>query len=58
MLNSSRNWCWALRAVRCSYYAIIMQGRLLVLDFGPFAPVTDGILFSWDELLHNESELQ
>lgn len=26
------------------------QGKLLLLDFNPFGPVTDSLLFTWDEL--------
>ena len=28
----------------------VFQGKLLLVDFNPFGPVTDGLLFTWDEL--------
>ena len=28
----------------------VFQGKLLLIDFNPFGPVTDGLLFTWDEL--------
>ncbi|KAL3852393.1 hypothetical protein ACJMK2_016044 [Sinanodonta woodiana] len=30
------------------------QGKVLLIDFNPFGEVTDGLLFSWEELLGNE----
>eukprot|EP00039_Didymoeca_costata_P017156 m.316072 g.316072 ORF g.316072 m.316072 type:complete len:375 (-) comp16499_c0_seq13:1036-2160(-) len=26
------------------------EGKIVLIDFNPFSPVTDGLLFSWDEL--------
>lgn len=28
----------------------IFQGKLLLLDFNPFGRVTDGLLYTWEEL--------
>lgn len=30
------------------------KGKLLLLDFNPYGPVTDSLLFSWDELLQDD----
>ncbi|KAK3587558.1 hypothetical protein CHS0354_004847 [Potamilus streckersoni] len=30
------------------------QGKILLIDFNPFGEVTDGLLFSWEELLGDE----
>ncbi|XP_062617157.1 cell division cycle protein 123 homolog [Saccostrea cucullata] len=34
------------------------QGKLLLLDFNPFGEVTDGLMFTWDELTDSDSELK
>lgn len=31
------------------------QGEVVAVDFSPFGPITDGLLFDWDEL--NSSEM-
>ena len=33
-----------------SLFVFAFQGKLLLIDFNPFGPVTDGLLFTWDEL--------
>ncbi|XP_069141459.1 cell division cycle protein 123 homolog [Argopecten irradians] len=34
------------------------KGKLLLIDFNPFGPVTDGLLFTWDELEGLKGERQ
>ena len=29
----------------------LRQNKVYLVDFNPYGPVTDGLLFSWDELL-------
>ena len=33
----------------CGY--CVFQGTIMLVDFNPFATVTDGLLFSWEELI-------
>ncbi|XP_056000354.1 cell division cycle protein 123 homolog isoform X3 [Ostrea edulis] len=34
------------------------QGKLLLLDFNPFGVVTDGLMFTWDELTDSDTNLR
>lgn len=34
------------------------QGKLLLLDFNPFGQVTDGLMYTWDELTDSDVELK
>jgi hypothetical protein len=36
----------------------IIQGKLLLLDFNPFGAVTDGLMFTWEELTDSDTSLK
>lgn len=36
----------------------LFQGKLLLLDFNPFGQVTDGLMYTWDELTDSDVELK
>ena len=31
-------------------YLLCLQGKVYIVDFNPFGPVTDALLFTWQEL--------
>lgn len=41
---------------KCSLH--LFQGKLLLLDFNPFGQVTDGLMYTWDELTDSDVELK
>ena len=36
----------------------MFQGKLLLLDFNPFGQVTDGLMYTWEELTDSDGELK
>lgn len=41
---------------KCSLH--LFQGKLLLLDFNPFGQVTDGLMYTWDELTDSDVDLK